>query len=390
MAQEPRDLHQDWRAVALEGSRSQRGCVKVHLPSRRLVCLVGAAFVGMASFADRELVREEDLVRLASGDDEVETTSLAVSPTGSMIATTDTRGRVAIWDHAREWKIERFLDFPRFAAHVAFSPDGRLLAVEELGKGLFVWNLTSNQGLPIVPSALQGAKLLTFSPDGSRLAAVSNRNREIVIWGLAERRAISILRSRSPLMSLAFSADGRYLASGEKGDRSTVLLWDLDTGTQRLALVGSPGPVRSIAFSADGRLLATSAAYERGVRLWDLGSGRLKLMTAGHAQGTNAIAFSPDPDQSILASVGNDGMARLWAINTGEPCTVLDGRSARLSQVAFSPDGRFLFATGSNDNDIRFWKLSELDRSHGAQHANTSDGGQTLIVNNPTIANEHS
>jgi WD40 repeat protein len=356
--------------------------------SRRLFCLVGAAFVGMASFGDRELVREEDLMRLASGDDDVQTTSLAVSPTGSKIATTDSRGRVAIWDHAQEWKIERFLDFPRFAAQVAFSPDGRLLAVGELGKGFSVWNLTSNQRLAIVPNALQGAKLGTFSPDGSRLAAVSNLNREIVIWGLAERQAMSIIRSRSPVMSLAFSADGRCLAWGEKVDWSTVFLWDLHTGTQRLALDGSAGPVRSIVFCADDRLLVTSAAYERGVRLWDLSSGRLRVMIAGHAQGTNAIALSPD--QSTLATVGNDGMARLWKISTGEPSAVLDGRSARLSQVAFSADGQILIAAGSNDNDIRFWRLPELDRSRGAQHANASDAGQRLVVNIPMPSNEHS
>jgi WD40 repeat protein len=217
---------------------------------------------------------------------------------------------------------------------------------------------------------------------------VTKFNREIVIWDLAERRDMSILRSRSTFASLAFSADGRRLASGEADDRSTVFLWDLDTGTKRIALDGLGGPVRAVAFSADGSLLATSAAFERGVRLWELGSGRLRLVTAGHVQGTNAFAISPD--QSTLASVGNDGMARLWTISTGEQRTVLDGRAGRLSQVAFSADGQILVATASNDNDLRFWNLTELDRSRGAEHASASDAGQTFAVNNSMVSDENS
>jgi WD40 repeat protein len=388
MAREPRDLEEDRCVVEFRDSRTSRGCAGVHVLSGRLVCLVGAAFVGVASFGDRELFREEVLMRLASGEDDAQTISLAVSPSGSLIATTDTRGRVALWDHERQWKIERFLESPGYASSVAFSPDGRLLAVGELGIGLSVWNITSNQRLPNVPSELQGARFVTFSPEGSRLAAVCKFDREIVIWDLAERRDVSILRSGSPFTSLAFSGDGRYLAAGETGDRSMVFLWDLDTGTRRLALDGSSGPIRSIAFSADGGLLATSAGYERGVRLWDRGSGRLRLVTAGHAQGTNAFAFSPD--QSTLASVGNDGMARLWTISSGEQCTVLDGHTVRLHQVAFSADGQLLVAAGTNDNDIRFWKLTELDRNPRAQHAVPSDAGAKIVVNNATILNEDS
>jgi WD40 repeat protein len=318
--------------------------------------------VAATSIGDRNLnAPDKEPVRLARGADHVETRWMAVATSGSVLATADSRGRVAVWDNEPDWMIERLLDSRTDASSVALSPDGRLLAVGELGAGISVWNVRSHRRLPIAASALRWAKFMAFNHDGSKLAAVSNSNRDIVIWSLARCGEISLLRGQVPFHSVAFSPDGRYLACGEIGDRPSVVVWDVETGKPWRNLQGSEGAVQSVTFSADGRFLATSAAYDRGARIWDIASGVEKLMTSGHTQGTNAVAFAPHAN--ILASVGNDGAARLWDGATGEHRAVLNGQTVRLNHVAFSVDGKFLFATASSDNDIRYWDLAELNRT---------------------------
>jgi WD40 repeat protein len=68
-----------------------------------------------------------------------------------------------------------------------------------------------------------------------------------------------------PLIGVAFSPDGRLLASC--GSDNTVRLWDPATGTQQRILTGHTGSVHGVAFSPDGRLLASCG--DKTVRLWD-------------------------------------------------------------------------------------------------------------------------
>src|SRR5437588_105512 len=76
---------------------------------------------------------------------------------------------------------------------------------------------------------------------------------------------------RSTVWSVAFSPDGRSLASGS-GDFS-VRIWDLATGRQQRVFDEHTGPVWSVVYSPDGRLLA-SGSYDGTIRLWDVEKGQ--------------------------------------------------------------------------------------------------------------------
>ena len=108
-----------------------------------------------------------------------------------------------------------------------------------------------------------------------------------------------VLRTPGRVASLAFSSDGRSLASGGFPPDSPIILWDLDTGRRRLRLEGKGGPVMALAPSGDGGLLASAGGHNRGIRLWDLESGKLRRSLEGQS-GAGRGPSPSAPDGTIV------------------------------------------------------------------------------------------
>jgi hypothetical protein len=212
-----------------------------------------------------------------------------------------------------------------------------------------------------------------------------------------------------PAGPVAFSPDGRTLASGGGEQDQTVCLWDLSGQSPRMRFRSEPlgAAVRQLAFSPDGETLA-AGAWDGAVYLWDvraelprtaqafrrpgarytcvtcLGEGEvvggtdrgsvwvwnpLGSSSAGHelrAGGleiVNGVAFAPGT--STLAAAG-PGVS-LWDLrNRGQPPRRLSGEgSAEARAVAFSADGSLL-AAGYDTGVVRLWQ-SAKDLAAGPQ-----------------------
>jgi WD40 repeat protein len=177
--------------------------------------------------------------------------------------------------------------------------------------------------------------------------------------GAVARLGAARLPHRVAVTGLAFSPDGKWLASG--GGDGEVRLWDAGTLRKVHHLKGLFGSDARVAFSPNGKSLAGAATGgEPGVIVWDLASGKERWRGS---EATRALAFSPDG--RWLACGLTTGAISLRDANTGKEVRKLEGHEEAVGHLAFLDERRKLASAGRRRN-LFIWDVAsgkELRRS---------------------------
>jgi eukaryotic-like serine/threonine-protein kinase len=279
--------------------------------------------------------------------------TLAVSKDGTVLALA-CGDQVALWDLTtqRPWT-----GLPKAARALAFSPSYNLLAVGTWSTNVYLWDVSASK---VAKKLTHGDEVrsVAFSPNGKLLASFDDGGGvEVVDW--ASDRTLTNFTVRPPRRSNAgvvvFSPDGNRLAVGE--DYGHVQLLDLQTGTAAPLETQSSEGVSALVFSADGRMLA--AGLGSVVRFWDANSGEPRGQLTNHTDGVIALNFTPDGRQ--LASATSGGTIRIWSVADHTELRCLRSSGEGLTALAMLPDGRTLVTAGSGGS-VCFWDATASSR----------------------------
>jgi eukaryotic-like serine/threonine-protein kinase len=292
---------------------------------------------------------------------------VAFSPDGKRVASVSgafygdkpsLRGDLVVRDVATGQEILAHPDVASGFRGVAFSPDGRWIATGN-ASDLVIWDAaTGKEEFRLTDPGIRNLPLLSlaYSPDGRRIIAGYGRFNERVVghanlWNLTSRKLIyRIPGHRASVHSVAFSPDGREIAVASS--EGLVEVCDVEAPTRPIRpLRGHTDFVYVVAFSPDGRYLA-SGGLGRIIQLWDRVTGKEIRPFFGHEGFVRALAFSPD--SQWLLSASEDRSLRLWEVASGRPLSTLHGHLSHTSCVAFSPDGQ-LAVSGGQDHAVKLW-----------------------------------
>ncbi len=190
---------------------------------------------------------------------------------------------------------------------------------------------------------------VAFSKDGRYLASVSE-DKSVSVYNLNTlETAYEIKDNYFPLRGVYITRSGDLLLGSGPDIKKVDSL-----GNILQTYKGNVTHIWSIAVNKDETLL-TAGSFDKKIRVWNLNTGDIVCTLEGHKKNSLAACFSPK--DNIIVSGSLDRSVRVWNVEECKLLNILEIHSGNIYAVAFSPDGKY-FASASEDQTIRLWSLA--------------------------------
>lgn len=207
-------------------------------------------------------------------------------------------------------------DYDNWVSSLAFSPNGKLLAIGALngshrdttGKSVELWDLEKQKRIHHIRSATSPPGNVCFSPDGKLLATSSTVGAPVQLWRVSDGKEVAQFSAEidyhgRDMAPLAFSPDGALLAAAD--NKMAIHVWELATQKKTHTFQGHQKAVTSLAFSPDGKTLLSSSE-DTTLLLWNVRGAdadyRDEPLTEEQLVGYWKALADPDGDVAMTAA----------------------------------------------------------------------------------------
>ncbi|MBI1321840.1 protein kinase [bacterium] len=294
----------------------------------------------------------------------------------------------------RWWPGGRSISNRKLAGHsdegwgACFAPDDSVLVTSSDDTDdpmtVRVWDWKSGKMIRGFVPHKATVSCVAFSPDGRFIATSALSAREnLTLWDAKTgSKVIDLVGHSTPVYNLSFSSDGTRLASGD--NKGFVIVWDIATGEAVSNTKADRDRIRGLAFMPGSRTVVATASESRHVRIWD--TARKRILQDWETGGEmTTLAFVPNSDHICAAE--SSGRLFVWDFETGEMIRLIEGDGNRIRHMSFLRDSSFL-AAGDVTGQLHLWNVEtgiEIFSLHGHEApvnrvACSSDGNAIATI----------
>ena len=295
---------------------------------------------------------------------EVDINDVAFDPTGTMLATTGDDGALRIWDPETGSLIMEKVGSGAVIGP-SFNAEGSLVAAAWTDESLVrVFDVST--GRLTMKYQVRYPSDTSLSPDGTQVAVSSWHGAAFAVNVKTGRRTALYIRNRWWTEEVAWSPDGRYVATADGEYGGSV--FDAATGVRKFVLPSITFTV-SVAWDPTGTHTIVAGQDSGSARVWRLGRFGVTEVAALPAQemraGIAGVAFSPDGTE-VMAGDYDGRAVKVWDLSVAgdEEVAHLPAAMATISDVEFMPDGRRVVAHSPDGAGVTVWNLATREPVH--------------------------
>ena len=238
---------------------------------------------------------------------------------------------------------------------LAFHPNGEMLASGSRDTVVCLWDVKDRKLQGQLTGSLDTVQALAFSSDGKILASGTiGKDSSVRLWNVKEKRLIKRIATQSTgVTALTFHPQNNTLAAGSKDGKLHIIKLKANKEHSEIILPSFAGGITSLWFVPNGQALICGNSNGT-VHIWDMLTNNLYMIIRGHSIPAR-IALHPNGKQLVSAiDYSYKGGVRFWNINTPRMAAIVQKHKREVNSIVFSPNGKLL-ASGSNDKMIYLW-----------------------------------